>query len=274
MTEEIQMGKMELRYVDPDRLHPNPEQPREHFEKETLEELAQSIKTRGEIQPIIVREYKEGYQIVAGERRWRAAKMAHLGKVPVLVRTIPEEEVLLDSIIENLHRKDLGDTEVEKAVTALWDTGRWKSKAQLSRVLGKSDTFVGDHLRVAEIRKEEPLTREVSFATAKATVTLERPERETVLREAKERRLTMPEIQERVRDIKASKGRGVHAAIHREVIVQGQWVIDRIRTPAEQLISLNPEALDELSGQQKERMKTLLATLSKKLDTLLLRLSK
>src|SRR5687767_8616375 len=94
-----------------EQIEPNPEQPRRAFNDATLEELAQSIRANGVIQPIIVRRLGESFQIVAGERRWRAAQRAGLLKVPAVIRDIKEEEVLALSLIENIQREELNPIE-------------------------------------------------------------------------------------------------------------------------------------------------------------------
>jgi ParB family chromosome partitioning protein len=97
--------------VDTDRLRPNKFQPRTHMDDERIEELARSIKAQGIIQPIVVRRVDSGFEIVAGERRWRAAQRAGLLKVPVVVRDIPEDRLLAVALIENIQRQDLNPIE-------------------------------------------------------------------------------------------------------------------------------------------------------------------
>src|SRR6185369_16939441 len=104
-----QMNSLEtdLIEIDVDQLDPTDVQPRKIFNENRLNELAQSIKTNGIIQPIVVRRNAERFQIIAGERRWRAAQLAGLLKVPCIVKEIPEENVLEISLIENIQREDL-----------------------------------------------------------------------------------------------------------------------------------------------------------------------
>jgi len=149
---------MELKMILIDKIQPNPFQPRENFEKESLEELADSIKDGNIIQPIVVRQHGEGYQIIAGERRWRAAQMVNLEEMPCIIKDVADERVLLESLIENLHRRDLNDTERENAIYELWknrEALRIKTKAELAKVLGISEYRVQDDIESWEFRHKE-----------------------------------------------------------------------------------------------------------------------
>jgi ParB family chromosome partitioning protein len=103
-------------------IEPNPDQPRKEFDQERLEELAASIKEHGIVQPIVVRPKGKGYEIVAGERRWRAARLAGLEKVPALVREFSEAERMEIALVENLQREDLNPLEEAEAYRALMET--------------------------------------------------------------------------------------------------------------------------------------------------------
>jgi len=149
---------MESRMISINEIQPNPFQPRESFEKESLKELADSMKDASVIQPIVVRRHGERYQIIAGERRWRAAQIAGLEEVPCMVREIADERVLLESLIENLNRKDLTDTERENAIHELWenrDKLGFKYKSELARAIGVNPNDVENDLEAWEFRHRE-----------------------------------------------------------------------------------------------------------------------
>ena len=112
---------MKFKKISIDEIRPNPFQPRETFDKTSLKELADSIKDVMIIQPIIVRHHGFNYQIIAGERRWRAAQLVGLKEIPCIVKEVEEERVLFESLIENLHRKDLSNIELENAIAELWE---------------------------------------------------------------------------------------------------------------------------------------------------------
>ncbi len=130
------------------RLEANKNQPRKDFDEEKLEELASSIRQHGLIQPIAVRDSGNGfYQIVAGERRWRAARMAGLREVPVMIVEFDEKEVMEAALIENLQREDLNPVEEAKGYRALMD-GYRMTQQQLSERLGKSRPAIANALRL------------------------------------------------------------------------------------------------------------------------------
>ncbi|MDB2474649.1 ParB/RepB/Spo0J family partition protein [Amylibacter sp.] len=131
----------------------NPNQPRQDFNKEDLEDLTQSIASRGIIQPIIVRVSKENndlYQIVAGERRWRAAQKAQLHEVPVVVRDFTDEELLEVAIIENVQRSNLNPVEEALAYKALIDNFNY-TQEQVATGLGKSRSYIANLLRLLKL---------------------------------------------------------------------------------------------------------------------------
>ena len=131
----------------------NPNQPRQDFNKEDLEDLTRSIASRGIIQPIIVRVSKENndlYQIVAGERRWRAAQKAQLHEVPVVVRDFTDEELLEVAIIENVQRSNLNPVEEALAYKALIDNFNY-TQEQVATGLGKSRSHVANLLRLLNL---------------------------------------------------------------------------------------------------------------------------
>jgi ParB family chromosome partitioning protein len=133
------------------RLRPNPEQPRRSFSPESLAELASSLKTHGLIQPILVEESGEGnYLIVAGERRFRAAGMAGLTEVPVIVRSFTPEKRLEIALIENVQREDLNPVEEAEAYRSLMAMGG-RSQEEVADVVGKSRSAVANSIRLLKL---------------------------------------------------------------------------------------------------------------------------
>jgi ParB family transcriptional regulator, chromosome partitioning protein len=131
-------------------IHPNPAQPRRHFAEEALEELAKSLKRHGLIQPILVRPHGHGYQIVAGERRWRAAQRAQLHAIKAIVRELSDEETLEIALIENIQRQDLNPIEEAEAYRKLcMDFGH--SQAELAEIVEKSRSHVANMMRLLEL---------------------------------------------------------------------------------------------------------------------------
>ncbi|MDR3305672.1 MAG: ParB/RepB/Spo0J family partition protein [Clostridiales Family XIII bacterium] len=140
-------------YVDIDDIRPNEMQPRRLFKAEAIEELAASIETYGVIQPVILRKAELGYELVAGERRWRAARKAGLRKIPALVRELAEEENALFAIIENMQREDLNTVEEANAFRTILDKYEMTQDA-LSRAVGKSRPYIANTLRVLKMPPE------------------------------------------------------------------------------------------------------------------------
>jgi ParB family chromosome partitioning protein len=139
--------------VDTDLLRPNQFQPRTHIDETRIEELARSIRSNGIIQPIVVRRVDSGYEIVAGERRWRAAQRAGLLKVPVVVRDIPEEKLLEAALIENIQREDLNPLEEAHAYRRLADDFHL-TQEQIADAVGKDRSSVANFLRLLKLPLE------------------------------------------------------------------------------------------------------------------------
>jgi ParB family transcriptional regulator, chromosome partitioning protein len=136
-----------------DSIHPNPAQPRVVFQAERLEELAASIRANGIIQPLIVRSYDGKFQLVAGERRWRAAKLAGLGEVPVVVQDVADPQMLELALIENIQREDLNPIETAHAYERLRrELGL--SQEEIGRRTGKDRTSITNTIRLLNLPVE------------------------------------------------------------------------------------------------------------------------
>lgn len=136
-----------------DRIHPNPHQPRKHFSEDQLFELAASIQTSGILQPIVVRPLpeKEGeYQIIAGERRWRASQLAGMKTIPVIVRSFSDKESLEVALIENIQRQDLNPVEEAESYHYLLKEFNYTHET-LANVVGKSRTHITNLLRLLQL---------------------------------------------------------------------------------------------------------------------------
>ena len=154
-------------------VQPNPDQPRKHFAPDKLAELADSIKARGLLQPIIVRRVESGYQLLAGERRFRAAQLAGLDKLPALIRTA--DDPLEVALIENLQREDLSPLEEAEGLALLIDRHGY-SHREVAELLGKSRPYVSNTLALtrlpeavkADLRRDGPaVSRELLMGVAR-----------------------------------------------------------------------------------------------------------
>lgn len=138
--------------VDIDLIDPSPYQPRTHFREQALEELAQSIRASGIIQPLVVRRVGDRYQLIAGERRWRAAQRAPLGRVPVVVRDVPEETALEMALVENLQREDLNPIEQARAFERLIEEFRLTQEEVAGRT-GKDRATIANSMRLLKLEE-------------------------------------------------------------------------------------------------------------------------
>ena len=136
-----------------DKLVPNPDQPRKRFNEESLAELAESIRMHGIIQPLVVRKRGEEYVIIAGERRFRAAKMADLTEVPVIIKDYDEVKTREISLIENLQREDLNAIEESEAVKELMDAYGY-TQEEVAAKLGKARPSIANSLRLLNLTGE------------------------------------------------------------------------------------------------------------------------
>lgn len=143
-------GVLEIKIND---VEPNSNQPRKIFDQEKLEALAESIKDHGVVQPIIVRKVDSRYIIIAGERRWRASKLAGLKTIPVIIKDISSKEVMEIALIENIQREDLNPVEEAEAYQKLMDEYKL-TQEEVARVVGKSRAAVANSVRLLSLTNE------------------------------------------------------------------------------------------------------------------------
>lgn len=171
-------GSSAISEIEISRIVPNPDQPRRTFDEETLEELAASIRELGVVQPLTLRLSDDGdYQIIAGERRWRAARKAGLFTVPAYVRTVSDTEMTEMALIENIQREDLNSIEVALGFKKLIDTYHL-TQERLSERLGKKRATIANHLRLLRLPAEIQLglrDRKLDMGHARAILAIENP---------------------------------------------------------------------------------------------------
>jgi ParB family chromosome partitioning protein len=147
-------GASELAHIAVDQIHANPSQPRKRFESEGVSGLAESIKSQGLIQPVVVRPRLEGgYELIAGERRWRAAREAGLATVPAVLRDADDRDTLLLALVENVAREDLSPIEEGRAYAVLIDEFAL-SLGELAERVGKSKPTVSNRIRLLELPED------------------------------------------------------------------------------------------------------------------------
>lgn len=167
------------------RIKPNPNQPRSNFDEEALEQLADSIAQHGVLQPILVRKKGSHYEIVAGERRYQASKIAGLEEVPVLIREIDDEDVFSLALIENLQRSDLDPIEEAQGYSQLIETHQLTQEG-LAKILSKSRPAIANALRLLDLPAEvQQLLREHLITSGHARAILAVPSEEGRIKLAK-----------------------------------------------------------------------------------------
>lgn len=147
---ENEHDSIEFKMIPIDKMYPNPEQPRKFFDKQQLEGLAQSIRENGVLQPVLVRKIGTSYQIVSGERRFRASKLAGLRSIPAVIRTLNEEETLLAGLIENIQRQDLNPVEEAKTLREII-LNHSLTHDQLAERIGRSRSALTNRLRLLQL---------------------------------------------------------------------------------------------------------------------------
>ncbi|MFQ6090328.1 MAG: ParB/RepB/Spo0J family partition protein, partial [Candidatus Bipolaricaulia bacterium] len=191
---------MELRMLKLEEIEPSPLQPREAFDEEKLAELRDSIKEIGLLAPVIVRKRDGAFQLVAGERRWRAAQQAELEEIPAIIREADDFESLLESLSENLHREDLTSLERENAIHELWQWGRQegriKSYEDLAQKLGLDSSTISNIILARKFREKERISPKVSTSVIVDTAGLEEKERVQLIRRVERGEIKAREVRE------------------------------------------------------------------------------
>jgi ParB family chromosome partitioning protein len=191
-----------IRHLAIDALSANPYQPRTVWNEQELADLAESIRSNGVIQPIIVRPFGTGYQVIAGERRLRAAQMAGLARIPAIVRQATDEQVLELALVENIHRADLNPIERAKAYQNYVGTFSL-TQAEAAKRLGEDRSVIANYLRLLELPEEVKqmlIDGQLSMGHARAMLALPTDElRQKLANRAMAGRLSVREVEKLVR---------------------------------------------------------------------------
>ena len=186
------------------QIEPNREQPRKNFDEDALQELADSIKQFGLLQPILVQDRKTYYEIIAGERRWRAAKLAGLKEVPVIIRDYSDQEIVEISLIENIQREDLNPIEEAQAYKRLLTEFNLKQDEVAERV-SKSRTAVTNSMRLLKLCDDVQqmiIDDMLSTGHARALITIEDPEQQyTIAQKIFDEKLSVRDVEKLVKNL-------------------------------------------------------------------------
>ena len=185
-------------------VEPNGEQPRKNFDEDSLLELAESIKQFGLLQPIIVQDRKNHFEIIAGERRWRAAKMAGLKEIPVIIKNLTNQEIVEISLIENIQREDLNPIEEAQAYKRLLEEFNLKQDEVAERV-SKSRTAVTNSMRLLKLCDEVQqmvVNEMISTGHARALLSIEDPEEQYMIaQKVFDEKMSVREVEKLVKDL-------------------------------------------------------------------------
>ena len=191
-----------VREIEIGRIRPNPNQPRIHFDEESIDELAESIAERGVLQPILLRPDGEGFQIVAGERRWRAAQRARLHTIPAIVRDIDEAATAELALIENVQRENLNAIEEAEGYRQLIER-YGHSQDEVGKLVHKSRSHVANHLRLLDLPefvRQSLLQSDISMGHARAVAAA--PDPEALTREIIAKGLSVRQAEQRAKRAK------------------------------------------------------------------------
>ena len=192
-----------------EQIEPNPNQPRRDFDPDTLQDLASSIRELGIVQPITLRQTSEGrYQIVAGERRWRASQLVGLKAIPAYIRTIDDDSAMQMALVENIQRDDLNAIEIALAYTHLLEQ-EGMTQEKVSERVGKSRVAVANYLRLLKLPAQVQMAlqkHEIDMGHARALLSLDNPSQQIkVFREIQKNGSSVRQVEEIVKKLKSGE---------------------------------------------------------------------
>ena len=206
-TSEVKTeGSSNLSEIAISQIEPNPNQPRREFDEEALQELANSIREIGIIQPVTVRQLSDSrYQIIAGERRWRASQLAGLASIPAYIRTVQDENVMEMALVENIQREDLNAIEIALAYQHLAET-TGMTQTRISERVGKSRAAVTNYLRLLKLPAQVQIALKnhvLDMGHARALLSLESPSQQIKLfKEIEKQGYSVRKVEEMVQLLK------------------------------------------------------------------------
>ena len=209
-TSEVKtQGSSNLNEIPIEQIEPNPDQPRREFDPTAMEELAASIQNMGIIAPITLRQVShDRYQIIAGERRWRASQMAGLKTIPAYIRTVEDENVMELALVENIQREDLNAIEIALAYEHLAET-TGMTQEKISERVGKSRTAVTNYMRLLKLPAQIQMSlknHEIDMGHARALLALDSPSLQLkVFRDVQKNQYSVRKVEEMVQILKSGE---------------------------------------------------------------------
>jgi ParB family chromosome partitioning protein len=202
-------GSSNLNEIEIAQIEPNPNQPRREFDQEALQELANSIRELGIIQPITLRKVNgQKYQIIAGERRWRASQLAGLTKIPAYIVSVEDQNAMEMALVENIQREDLNAIEIALAYQHLADTSGM-TQAKISERVGKSRAAVTNYMRLLKLPAQVQIAlknHEIEMGHARALLAIESPSQQIKLfKEIQQHQYSVRKVEELVQTLKSGE---------------------------------------------------------------------
>ncbi len=262
-----------------DRIVPNPNQPRKDIgDSGKIEELARSIQQEGLILPIIVRKKLNNYQIVVGERRWRACKMVGIQKIPAIIRDINDHQLVLQSLIENLHRKDLTSIERENAVYELWKSEKYRTQSDLADALGYHKSTLGQIVEAKEFRDKKSMAAILPTKLITQTSGIKNDDlRSKVIEKIQKEKVPSHEVRQFVREIQKAKPHKREEMVRSGARITGKDKIIMHRLPrlersVDEFAAIDSKILGSLGMDEKKQIKARLETIVERLGEVVKRI--
>ena len=202
-----------------DEIRPNPYQPRKVFDEQALNELALSIKEHGIFQPVILKKSVQGYEIVAGERRCRAAKIAELDEVPAIIVDFTDQQMMEIALLENIQREDLSPLEEAKAYQALIKEYDY-NQTELAEIVGKKQSTIANKLRLLKLSDDVQFSlnqKQITERHARAMLSLDEEKQQEVLREVLKKKLTVADTERLIKKEPKPKKKKAEADVKKTI---------------------------------------------------------
>jgi ParB family chromosome partitioning protein len=269
-------GSSNLNEIAIDQIEPNPDQPRREFDPEAMQELANSIKTLGIIAPITLRQVSENrYQIIAGERRWRASQLAGLTSIPAYIRTVEDENVMEMALVENIQREDLNAIEIALAYQHLADT-TGMTQAKISERVGKSRAAVTNYLRLLKLPAQVQMAlkdKEIDMGHARALLSLDSPTQQIKLfKEVQKQGYSVRKVEEMVQllkdgeNLQATKKAVSTSQLPQEYAALRQRLADFFQTKVQMSCSPKGKGKISIAFDSEEELERIMNVLDRKVE--------
>ena len=274
-TDEVRpKGSSTINEIPLSQIEANPNQPRREFDQTALQELANSIREIGIIQPITLRQVADDrYQIIAGERRWRASQMAGLTAIPAYIRTIKDENVMEMALVENIQREDLNAIEIALAYEHLLSsTGMTQEK--VSERVGKSRTAIANYLRLLKLPAQVQMAlqnKEIDMGHARALLAIDSPSLQVKLfKEIQKNGYSVRKVEEKLQKLKngedivsGKKKISSKQQMPKEFAALKQRMAEFFRTPVQMTMSANGKGKISIAFDNEEKLEQIISIFDK-----------